>query len=123
MKKLILALSVAGFLGSQAQPAHAGGCGWAVAAGLGGLAVGTAIGSSLACQPNYDYSQPPVYTYPPQTYYPAPPQAVYAPAPPYYYAPAPAVVVAPPAYCYRPAPLVRFYVGGGWGYHGHYRHW
>jgi hypothetical protein len=128
-----LALAMATFGTSNARAWR---CGWPIAAGVfGGLAVGTAIGATVAnasapacVYPAYSY---PVYrTY--QTYpaYPAPgyntaapavqpvvqtvtPSPVYVqqPAPVYYYS-SPVVYAAPYPYVY---PYVRF----GWGYPRH----
>jgi len=129
MKKIILAITLLTFAGSQVQTAKAGG--WGIAAGvLGGVAAGTIIGESIAhpyYAPNYYYAAPPpTYYYPPQTYQAAPPPVAYQPAPPYtVYQPAPAVVYAQPVYV-RPVPVVTFGFGFGPRYYGgyhHYRHW
>jgi hypothetical protein len=121
MKKIILAMMLLAFAGSQVQTAKAHG-GWPIAAGvLGGLAVGTVVGESIAQQPVY-YAPAPAYYYPPTIYYyqPAPATTYVAPAPAVGYAPAPAVVY-PPTY-YATAPVVSVGIGFGrpyWG--GYYR--
>ena len=109
MKKIILAavMSLA-LAGSQVQTAQAGG--WPIAAAaVGGLAVGTAIGASVA-HPVY-YAPVPAYYYPPATYY--------QPAPVVYAQPAPTVVYAQPGYV--AAPVVTFGFGFGRPYWGDYR--
>ena len=123
----VLALAAMTFGAPQAR---AWGGGWPIAAGVfGGLAVGTAVGVTVAsaAQPVYYTAPPPVYVAP-RYYAPAP---AYAPAP--VYAPVPAAVsvaVAPPYYyaqrvVYGAAyPYYYGRVGYGWGpryYHGgHY---
>src|SRR5579883_1962758 len=109
MKKIILAVSLLAFAGSQVQPAKAGCAGPAIAAGvLGGLTVGTIVGASIAQQPTY-YAPAPVYYYPPQTtYYPTAPAVTYSTPAPTATVPAPATVpspaVVPPAATYPAAP-------------------
>jgi len=116
MKKIILAVTLLAFAGSQVQKAEARDRGWGIAAGvLGGLAVGTAIGASVS-QPYY--APQPAYYAPPPTYY-APPPVYYQPAQPpvVYYQPAPACYYPRPVYY---APTVTF--GFGFGrpyYYGH----
>src|SRR5580658_1333635 len=113
-----LALAMTTFGAVQAQA-----WGWPVAAGVfGGLAVGTAVGVTVA-----NAAAPVYYSYPAPVY--AAPRYC-APAPVASYAPGPAVVaVAPgPAY-YGPravysAPYPYYRAGFGWGpryyYGGHY---
>src|SRR5271168_3269652 len=116
MKKIILAavMSLA-LAGSQVQTAQAGG--WPIAAGvIGGLAVGTAIGASVA-HPVY-YAPAPAYYYPPTTYYQPAPAVTYQ-APVVYAQPAPTVVYAQPGYV--AAPVITFGFGFGRPYWGNYR--
>ena len=82
MKKIILAITILALAGSQVQTAKAGG--FPIAAGvLGGLAVGTAIGATVAHAPVY-YAPGPAYPYYPPVAYRSGP-VVYAP--PIYVAP------------------------------------
>lgn len=86
--------------------------GWPIAgAAIGGLAVGTAVGATIATA-----AQPAYYTYPAGYYGPS---AVCAPAPvtvaagPYYYG---------PRFYAGPYPYYHPYFRGGWGWgHGYYR--
>lgn len=72
---------------------------------LGGVIIGTVIGSQIA-----ETRSP--YYYPPPAVYGPPPQVVYAPPP---------VIYSQPQVIYRPAPV---YYGGydQYGYQGQYRH-
>jgi len=92
---LAAVLAIAGTaITTQPAEAHSS-TGGKVAAGLGGLGLGLALGS-MAKGPTYVYPAPaPVYAAPPAYYYP-PPVAyaapAYYPAYPAYYAPAPVYV-------------------------------
>jgi hypothetical protein len=135
MKKIILAMTILALAGSQVQTAKAGGCGWPVAAGVfGGLAVGTAIGATVAQSPVY-CAPAPAYVYPPVAYSSPPvvyqrpvvvarPVAVVSPVRVVY---APPVYVVPPvvgigfgrpyyygAYCGRFCGYPRYYGRGRW---------
>jgi hypothetical protein len=115
MKKMILALLLAGFATSQVQTAKAGGWGIAAAA-VGGVAAGAIIAESVS-HPVYCAPAPAYYAPSPAYYYAAPlAPAVACPAP----APAPAVVYAQPAYVYAPAPVVTFGFGFGPWHRGFY---
>lgn len=95
--------------------------GWPIAAGVvGGLAVGTCIGATVA------HASAPVYAYPaPVAVAPAPayvaPPAVVVQAP--VYAPAPVVYAAPYPYYYRGYYRAPVRVGWGWGPRGYYHHY
>jgi hypothetical protein len=112
-----LALAAVTFGAPQAQ---AWGGGWPIAAGVfGGLAVGTAVGATVASAstPVYYAAPPAVYAAP--TYYaPAP---AYTPAPAYAPAPAAVSVAVAPPYYYAPravyaAPYPYYYPSGRLGY-------
>ncbi len=131
MKRLVKVCAVTGLALSvfalTTPKAQAWGCGWPIAAGVvGGLAVGTCIGATVA------HAAAPVYVYPPGA--PVAPAAAYV-------APAPQVVVSAPVvapvvygrpypyYYYRGyyGPVARYGYGYGyrygWGprYYHHYR--
>jgi hypothetical protein len=133
--------------------ARAWGGGWPIAAGVfGGLAVGTAIGATVAsastpacAYPAYPYPVYPTYpAYPTYATYPAPAYNIAAPAvqPIQRIAAQPVVqtVTPPPVYVQQPAPVYYYsrpvvyaapypyvypYVRFGWGYprHAAYRRW
>ena|ERR1700722_9036083 len=121
MKKIILAMTILALAGSQVQTAKAGG--WPIAAGVfGGLAVGTAIGASVAPAPVYYapgyYNAPapvhPNYGYNSYNYCPPVPSVAFRPPVPW----APQVCL--------PLPGISFGFGfgrpyyRGYGYYGHY---
>jgi len=103
-----IALSLMAFTPAKA---HAGG--WPIAAGvIGGLAVGTVIGATVASAA----APPPYYAYPPVAYSTpvlAQPAPVYVQPAPVYYYPRPVVY---------PYPVIRGYWRPRYHYH-YYRRW
>lgn len=77
---------------------------------LGGVIIGTVIGSHIAQERS-------PYYYPPQVVYAPPPQVVYAPPPPVVYAPPP-VVYSQPLVVYEQRPV--YYGGYRTRYEGRY---
>ncbi|MBI3850615.1 MAG: hypothetical protein HY298_10150 [Verrucomicrobia bacterium] len=110
MKKIILAVTLLAFAGTNIQTASAGDREWATAGKvLTGIAAASIIANAIDYRPGY---------YAP-TYYPPAPPVYYAPPPVVYASPAPVVVYPPPVYV-RPAPVVSFSFGFGGCYPRHY---